>query len=116
MERIGFDELADREGFAVVYPQAVDRRWNDGRVDPKQPTPADDVAFIRDRVPDDGTTVERTTFGCAPGTDVELLAIEGGGHTWPGGTQYLPERIIGRVSRELDATSRIWQFFAAHHR
>src|SRR5574341_231323 len=27
----GFSPLADREGFIAVYPDAVDRNWNDGR-------------------------------------------------------------------------------------
>jgi polyhydroxybutyrate depolymerase len=45
---------------------------------------------------------------------VTLLTIEGGGHTWPGGAQYLPRGIIGRVCRDFDASERIWAFFAAH--
>jgi polyhydroxybutyrate depolymerase len=27
----GFSKLADKEGFIVVYPEAVNRHWNDGR-------------------------------------------------------------------------------------
>jgi polyhydroxybutyrate depolymerase len=27
----GFSELADRKGFIVVYPNGIDRRWNDSR-------------------------------------------------------------------------------------
>ncbi len=27
----GFNQLADARGFAVVYPDGLDRRWNDGR-------------------------------------------------------------------------------------
>jgi poly(3-hydroxybutyrate) depolymerase len=38
----------------------------------------------------------------------------GGGHTWPGGYQYLPEFLIGRTSRDFKATSIIWNFFNAH--
>ncbi len=34
---------------------------------------------------------------------VELIRIDGGGHTWPGGLPYLPERFIGPTAR-LDAT------------
>lgn len=43
-----------------------------------------------------------------------LYRIEGGGHTWPGGTQYLPRLVIGRVCRDFDATETIWAFFKAH--
>ncbi len=37
-------------------------------------------------------------------TPVVLYRIEGGGHGWPGGPQYLPARVIGRVPRHLDAS------------
>ena len=42
---------------------------------------------------------------------VILYTIDGGGHTWPGGLQYLPERIIGKTSKDLDANQLIWDFF-----
>lgn len=28
--------------------------------------------------------------------------------------QHLPERVIGRVCRDFDATALIWEFFRAH--
>lgn len=37
-------ELADREGFLVVYPAGMDRHWNDGRVEVG--ATADDVGFL----------------------------------------------------------------------
>ena len=44
----------------------------------------------------------------APGRrPVVLYRIEGGGHTWPGGPQYLPARLVGRVSHDLDATGAV---------
>jgi polyhydroxybutyrate depolymerase len=45
---------------------------------------------------------------------VALLRIEGGGHTWPGGAQYLPESIIGRGCKDFEATEVIWSFFKEH--
>ena len=48
----GFDAVADREGFVVVYPEAINREWSYGRVT-NQPMPVvdgqtvDDVGFIR---------------------------------------------------------------------
>ncbi len=36
---------------------------------------------------------------------VVLYRVDGGGHTWPGGPQYLPARFVGPVARGLDATS-----------
>jgi polyhydroxybutyrate depolymerase len=234
-QRYGFDELADREGFAVVYPDGLQHHWNDGRAD-NGATSVDDVAFIRalidelvahagidparvfvtgmsnggimtyrlgceladkiraiapvsgtlaaslaptchparplpvlaihgtddplvpygggtvglktmrargevigaeaavelfargdgctgaptrthvpDRDPSDGTTVDRIAYACPAGMTVELLAIAGGGHTWPGSTHAgrMGARFVGATSRELSATERIWQFFAA---
>ena len=64
--------------------------------------------------PADGSRTRRTRYAC-PGTiGVELLTIVGGGHTWPGAAQYLPRALIGPVSRDFDATERIWQFFVDH--
>ena len=64
--------------------------------------------------PNDGTRTRRTSYACPAGIGVELLTIDGGGHTWPGGAQYLPAAAIGAVSRDFDASERIWDFFSAH--
>lgn len=45
---------------------------------------------------------------------VWLYRVEGGGHTWPNGPQYLPEDRIGKVCRDFDASETIWAFFKAH--
>jgi polyhydroxybutyrate depolymerase len=48
--------------------------------------------------------VTRTTWakpGCHP---VTLYRIDGGGHGWPGGPQFMPTRAIGKVAKHLDAT------------
>jgi polyhydroxybutyrate depolymerase len=74
----------------------------------------------RDSLPDsanDETRTRRESYGgCREGTAVVFLAVEGGGHTWPGGPQYLPVRRIGRASRDFNASELIWEFFAAHGR
>lgn len=65
-----------------------------------------------ERDPMDGTRVRFEIFSdCAEGADVGFVAIEGGGHTWPGGYQYLSERFIGKTSRDIDANVVIWGFF-----
>jgi polyhydroxybutyrate depolymerase len=62
----------------------------------------------------DGTSVTRTIWApCAGGARVVQLTIQGGGHTWPDGPQYLPKFIVGPVSHQLDATSAIVDFFLA---
>jgi hypothetical protein len=40
---------------------------------------------------------------CADDADVILYTVEGGGHTWPGG-KHLPESMIGRTTRNINAT------------
>jgi polyhydroxybutyrate depolymerase len=50
---------------------------------------------LADRDPDDGTTTMRHEYhGCAR-TPVTLLEVKGGGHTWPGASQYLPIAMVG---------------------
>ncbi len=234
--QLGFSELADEHGFVAVYPNAVEKNWNDGRNDPPGVAENDDVGFIgavidavtqefgldparvyvtgpsnggmmtqrvglqlsgkvaaiapvlgglatplgamfapahpvsvlmiqsaddpwvpygggpvrimggrergavlpaeetvalwvkadgcgaplSDALPDektDGCRVLRTTWqGGRRGTEVVFLKIEGGGHTWPGGTPFLPEKLIGRVCQDFAATPYIWQFFSSHPR
>lgn len=69
---------------------------------------------LPDKDPTDGCRVSRTTWsGGTAGTEVTLLEVVGGGHTWPDGRQYLPERWIGKVCRDID-TDTIWRFMQAH--
>lgn len=66
-----------------------------------------------DSDPSDGTTVEQhVATGCVDGAAVELIAVQGGGHTLPGGDQYAPAFLVGRVSRDLDGAGAIWDFLS----
>lgn len=97
-------------GKAIPVAETI-RYWAGHNQCPSSPA----VAMEPDRDPRDGTRVRRETYGpCRDGTEVVLLAVEGGGHTWPGGWQYLPERVIGRTSRDIDANEVIWDFFKRH--
>jgi polyhydroxybutyrate depolymerase len=70
-----------------------------------------------DNDPNDGTQVRLFTYTGGPeGTEVILYAIKGGGHTWPAGSSKLPERVIGKTSREINANEVIWNFFKNHSR
>jgi polyhydroxybutyrate depolymerase len=229
----GLDTTSDRHGFIVVYPDGVDRSWNDGLSTPAQQAGVDDVAFVQaliaqlqsryaidprriyatglsngamftellgcrlagtlaaiapvagtlpvpvaggcaparplpvllihgtsdpyvpyrggslvsgvgsvlsapqtfarwsvldgcggppltralPRRVQDGTSVVTTVQrACPPGSAVELETIIGGGHTWPGGWQYLPKLLIGRTSTQIDASETIWSFFSRYPR
>jgi polyhydroxybutyrate depolymerase len=78
-------------------------------------TPTPVVTWEPDKDPQDGTRVRTETYrGCKDGKEVTLYAIENGGHTWPGGLQYMPERTVGKTSRDIDAGEILWQFFRRH--
>lgn len=63
-------------------------------------------------VANDGTQVQvSTATGCAAGSAVQFLTVVGGGHTWPGGWQYLPALIVGKTTRQFDASIKIAAFF-----
>jgi polyhydroxybutyrate depolymerase len=67
--------------------------------------------------PEDGTRVTSKQYvNGIEGTEVILYAVDGGGHTWPGGVQYLPARVIGKTCRDFDANEVIWSFFKKHSR
>lgn len=61
-----------------------------------------------------GGVIRETYAPCNDGAEVVLYKIEGGGHTWPDGYQYLPAFMIGKTNRSINASRVIWDFFAAH--
>jgi len=111
------DPLVPYHGGAVAFgrgriidTEEAARRWAalDGGRDPvREPLPAgpgtDRCGGLRTVYP-----------GGRDGSEVTLVRLDGGGHTWPGGGQYLPEMLVGRVCRDFDATALIWDFFKAH--
>jgi polyhydroxybutyrate depolymerase len=70
-----------------------------------------------DRDPKDGTRVIKKEYlNGIDGTEVILYAVDGGGHTWPGGIQYKPAGVIGKTCRDINACEVIWSFFKKHAR
>jgi polyhydroxybutyrate depolymerase len=73
-----------------------------------------EVTDLPNRV-DDGTSITREVWAqCEGDAEVVLYSVEGAGHTWPGGLQYQPEEMIGKTSRDMDASQVIWEFFERH--
>jgi polyhydroxybutyrate depolymerase len=98
-------------GVAISLAQAVEfwRKW-----DEVSPQPV--VENLPNQT-EDGTSVRREVYaGGKQGTEVVVYVIEGGGHTWPRGPQYLPAFLVGKASRNLDGTQVIWEFFKRHTR
>lgn len=58
----------------------------------------------------DQCTETEYVFNCN-NIKVDFIKIENGGHTWAGGTQYLPKFLIGRVCNDFSATQKIFDFF-----
>lgn len=70
---------------------------------------------LADADPNDGCRVTTLTYtGGRNGSEVVLYRIDGGGHTWPDGVQYLGKRLIGEVCRDFNGTETIWEFFKTH--
>lgn len=66
---------------------------------------------LPDKDTGDDCTVEVSIWsGGKKGTSVVLYRIKGGGHTIPGGSSYLPERIIGKVCQDFDGIDAVWKF------
>ena len=101
---IGGDRL--ERGRAISAPATVSF-WVE--VDGCTESPV--VEYLADTDPGDRTRVRQETYsGGRDGTEVIMLAVEGGGHTWPGGEQYMRERVIGVTSYDIDAGEVIWDF------
>jgi len=216
----GFDEIADREGFAVAYPDGIDRHWSDfrklssiddvgfiralidklirenhidpkrvyatgmsnggffssylacrltdkiaaiaavaatmGEGEPEQCSPSRPISVLymhgsKDPiVPIEGGAVLKTRGKCVSqdtavrfwrdfdktgprsgvpspadvhlavysggkaGTEVVQYVVDGAGHVWPGGSQYLPAFIIGHATKAINASEIVWEFFQKH--
>ncbi len=64
----------------------------------------------------DTTKVVKYEWPEKSGSQVVLYVIEGGGHTWPGGTQYFPEARIGKLSMHYSASKLIWDELKNFHK
>jgi polyhydroxybutyrate depolymerase len=74
----------------------------------KEPT----IVTIPDTT-NDGTTITRKTYGSGKdGSEVVLVVIEGGGHTWPGQQPRL--RLLGKSTMNISANDLMWEFFQRH--
>jgi len=62
---------------------------------------------------DDGTTATRTAYAAGrDGSEVVLITIEGGGHTWPGRDTRL--EALGKSTKDISANDLMWEFFQRH--
>jgi len=63
------------------------------------------------------TTTVIDSAACQDGTRVTLYRVNGGGHTWPGGSSVeaapAVAKIVGKTSTNFSASQVIWDFFAS---
>ena len=103
--------LGFRRGAAVLSAKQTLSLWTNTA---KCKAPSQ-VAALAPVATNDGTSISRTTYAsCVNATSVVLYTVIGGGHAWPGGPQYAPKLIIGRASRQLNASQTIVEFFLEH--
>lgn len=99
------------EGGTVLSVDASTAFW--ARLDGCTKASADEALPSPARL-DPTRVVRRQWQPCRGGSAVVRYKVVGGGHTWPGGPQYLPKFIVGRASRQLDASEVMVSFFLAH--
>ncbi|MCM8830029.1 MAG: alpha/beta hydrolase-fold protein [Candidatus Omnitrophica bacterium] len=105
--KIGFKSNIRYRGEVISTPDTV-KFWIAINKCSSKPT----ITYEPDKDKNDGTIARKEVYiSDENGAEVILYAIEGGGHTWPGGKQYLPEKIIGKTNRDIDANEIIWEFF-----
>ncbi|HEX4994402.1 MAG TPA: PHB depolymerase family esterase [Methylomirabilota bacterium] len=111
------DPLVPYRGGAIAFgrgriidTEEAARRW--ARLDGAAPEPRPTALAAPGK--DHCGGLRLTHSGGRDGSEVVLVRLDGGGHTWPGGPQYLPEGLIGRVCRDFSATAVIWEFFRTH--
>jgi polyhydroxybutyrate depolymerase len=68
------------------------------------------TSAMPDNDPEDGCTAVKYEY-TSGGVKVILIKVLNGGHTWPGGKQYLPKFAVGRVCRDFNAEDEIFRFF-----
>jgi polyhydroxybutyrate depolymerase len=101
-----------KRGKVISVPETVKYWVNNNKCSSKP-----EISYEPDLDPDDGTRVRKEVYGNgANGTEVILYAVEGGGHTWPGGSSELPESVVGKISRDINANEIIWNFFKKYSR
>lgn len=62
-------------------------------------------------------SITHESYNCgATSTAVELYAIEGQGHAWPGGAKGIRAGNVDSPTTEISATDLMWDFFARHPR
>lgn len=95
------------QGGRILSVPATINFWRDKNLCNSNPQ----IQTIGDNQPNDGTSVEVTSYyHICSNSEVVLVKISGGGHTWPSGSNQ-PQWLVGRTSRKINGSQFIWNFF-----
>ena len=97
-------------GTVISVPKSIDYWVNRNNCD-KTP---DSINLPNENIFDLCRVRKDTYANGTNGTEVVFFEIARGGHTWPGGPQYLPKILVGRTCYDIDANTVIWDFFINH--
>jgi polyhydroxybutyrate depolymerase len=104
-------------GYVKAFGRSLGAVWSTPRtvefwVEHNHCDPDPERSNLPDTTPSDGSRIEIARYqGCQESERVTLYSVRGGGHTWPGGIQYLPKFLIGKTNRDAHAGALIWNFF-----
>jgi polyhydroxybutyrate depolymerase len=101
--------MVQRQELGEVRSLADTVAWWAG-VNGCDPTPEE-----RTLLEEDGMRLVERRYGSAEDA-LRLYLVEGGGHTWPGGQQYLAEWVIGKTLQGWSASDAAAAFFLGHSR
>lgn len=97
----------------IISVEDTARFWvnHNGCKSPPQESP------VPDRDKEDGSHITKKVWkGGKESTEVVLYTVHEGGHTWPGGPQYLGKWLIGKRNGDMNAFEVAWDFFSRHRR
>jgi len=94
-------------GRAIYSHPDIIKKWV--AIDNCNPKPV--ITNIPDNAGDGTSIIKEEYTNAATGMQVVGYTVNNGGHTWPGGAQYLPRFLIGKTTKNLNACQAIWDFF-----
>jgi poly(3-hydroxybutyrate) depolymerase len=76
--------------------------------------PEPEVVALPDKANDGMRCTRKTWSGGKDGSEVVLIEIENGGHTWPGNEPIVA--MLGKSTKDISANDIMWEFFQKHPR
>ena len=73
-----------------------------------------EIVALPDIAKDNMKSTRKTWSGGKDGTEVVLIEIQGGGHTWPGQKPIVS--LLGESTMDISANDLMWEFFQKHPR